>query len=352
VNRVIDLRSDTVTQPTAEMRRAMHDADVGDDYYHEDKSVKALEERSAALMGKEAALLVASGTMGNIVSIAVQTRPGDAIVVGASSHIYLNEAGNIGAIAGVLPRLVIERSGQIEPDALESALQSPGMVHARATFAAIENTHNAAGGYCVPPLALEALSARARKLKLRLHCDGARIFNAAVALGVSPAALAAPVDTLTFCLTKGLACPFGSILVGDKAFIAEARHWRQRLGGGFRQVGVVAAAGLVGLERMIERLAEDHATARVLAIGLADLGLGVDPAEVETNMVFVELPVEHGDAAAFAVRMREAGVVVNPPNGRRLRFVTHYGIDTAAINEALDRIAQIAKPAAAKRRVS
>jgi len=350
---IIDLRSDTITQPTPEMRRAMHDADVGDDYYHEDPSVKALEERSAAIMGKEDALLVASGTMGNIVSIAVQTRPGDAIVVGASSHIYLNEGGNIGAIAGVLPRLVPEQRGRIEPDALEGALQAGDMVHARATLAAIENTHNASGGFCTPAQSVEALAARARGRKLRLHCDGARIFNAAVALREKPASLAAPVDSLTFCLTKGLACPFGSIIVGEKAFIAEVRHWRQRLGGGFRQVGIVAAAGLVGLDHMVDRLAEDHVNAKALAVGLADFGWAVDPAAVETNMVFVEIPSELGDAPAFVRQMREVGVWVNAPNRRRVRFVTHFGIDASAITEALNRLSRIVKPATvAKRRPS
>jgi threonine aldolase len=303
--------------------------------------VKALEERSAAILKKEAALLVASGTMGNIISIAVQTRPGDAVVVGASSHIYLNEAGNIGAIAGVLPRLIPEQRGRIDAHALEAALQSKGMVHAQATFAAIENSHNAAGGVCTPPEAVEALAARARRLKLRLHCDGARIFNASVALGVTPAALASHVDSLTFCLSKGLACPFGSLIVGEKAFIAEARRWRQRLGGGFRQAGVVAAAGLVALDCMIDRLAEDHSTARALAVGLADLGWNIDPSAVETNMVFAEVPSNFGDASLFAARLRQAGVAVNPPSGRRLRFVTHWGIDAVAISEALDLISKV-----------
>ena len=346
----IDLRSDTVTQPTPDMRRAMHDAEVGDDYYHEDKTVKALEERSAAIMRKEAALLVASGTMGNIISIAVQTRPGDAILIGATSHIYLNEAGNIGAVAGVLPRLVAERSGRIEPDALEAALQVGDMVHALATLVAIENTHNAAGGICTTPQATLEIAARAQKHGLRLHCDGARIFNAVVALGVDAAALAAPFDSLTFCLSKGLACPFGSIIVGDNAFIDEARRWRQRLGGGFRQVGIMAAAGLVGLKQMIDRLAEDHANARALARGLADLGWPVDPAAVQTNMVFVELPQEVGDAAAFVARMRETGVKVNSPNRRRIRFVTHWGIDAAAIDDAIERIARTIKTSTATAR--
>jgi threonine aldolase len=304
-------------------------------------------------MGKEAALLVGSGTMGNIISIAVQTRPGDAIVIGASSHIYLNEAGNIGAIAGVLPRLVLEQSGCIDPDGLEGALQTGGMVHARATLVAIENSHNAGGGLCTTPQSATALAIRARQLKLRLHCDGARIFNTAIALNVKPNLLAAPFDSLTFCLTKGLACPFGSIIVGESALIAEARRWRQRLGGGFRQIGIVAAAGLVGLESMIDRLAEDHANAKTLAAGLMGLGLDTDPAAVETNIVFIEVPLEFGDAPAFVARMRDKGVLVNPPNQRRVRFVTHWGIDAKAIDEALQRIAQIVKtPASLSRRVS
>jgi threonine aldolase len=340
---IIDLRSDTVTQPTAQMRRAMYEAEVGDDYYHEDKTTKALEERSAAIMGKDAALLVGSGSVGNIISIVVQTKPGDAIAIGSTSHIYLNEVGNIGAIAGVLPRLVPERSGRIEPDALEGALQSDDMVHARATLVAVENTHNASGGFCTDAQATAALAARARKLKLRLHCDGARIFNAAIALNVTPDRLAAPFDSLTFCLTKGLACPFGSIIVGDSAFIAEARRWRQRLSGSFRQIGIMAAAGLIGLDTMVDRLAEDHANAKALAAGLADLGLTVNATAVETNIVFAEIPATFGDAGAFVAQMRAKGVVVNSPNRRRVRFVTHWGIDAAAIDKAVRLIAQIAK---------
>ena len=346
---MIDLRSDTVTQPTPEMRSAMHDADVGDDYYHDDKTVKALEERSAAIMGKEAALFVGSGTMGNIVSIAVQTRPGDAIVIGASSHIYLNEAGNIGAIAGVLPRLVPEQSGRIEADVLDGVLQPAGMVHARATLLAIENSHNAAGGLCTTPQSATVLASKARKLKLRMHCDGARIFNAAVALNVKPSELATPFDSLTFCLSKGLACPFGSLIVGGSAFIAEARHWRQRLGGGFRQAGIMAAAGLVGLDSMIDRLVEDHTNAKTLAAGLANLGLGTDPAAVETNIVFMEIPPQFGDASAFVAQMRDKRVMVNPPSQRRVRLVTHWGIDATAIEDALQRVAQILSSSAAIR---
>ena len=350
---IIDLRSDTVTQPTAQMRRAMYEAEVGDDYYHEDKTVKALEERSAAIMGKEAALLVVSGSVGNIISIVVQTKPGDAVAVGATSHIYLNEVGNIGAIAGVLPRLVPERAGRIEPDALEGALQSDDLVHARATLAAIENTHNASGGFCSDVQTITAMAAKARKLKLRLHCDGARIFNAAIALNVNPDKLAAPFDSLTFCLTKGLACPFGSVIVGDSALIAEARRWRQRLSGSFRQVGIMAAAGLIGLDTMVDRLAEDHANAKALAAGLAGLGLTVDAPAVETNIVFAEIPLAFGDAATFVAQMRAKGVVVNSPNRGRIRFVTHWGIDAAAINDALQLIAQIARPSPGlSRRVS
>jgi len=340
---IIDLRSDTITRPTEAMRRAMADAEVGDDFYHEDPTVAALEEMSADLTGKEAALLVASGTMGNLVSLLSQTRSGEALVVGASSHIYLNEAGNLAAVGGLLPRLFDDRNGRIEPEAFLAARQAEGVLYARASLAAIENTHNGAGGRCLPPLLVARLADAAHQAGLRIHCDGARLFNAAVALGVRPAELAAPVDSLTFCLTKGLGCPFGSLVVGDVAFISTARHWRQRLGGGFRQIGVAAAAGLVALREMVPRLAEDHANARTLAEGLAGIGWPVDPSEVETNMVFVEIPGELGEAARFVERLAtEQGVRANRPRGRRVRFVTHLGVEAHDIAEAVRRIGKLA----------
>jgi threonine aldolase len=343
---IIDLRSDTITQPTAAMRRAMADAEVGDDFYREDPTVAALEEMSADLTGKEAGLLVASGTMGNLVSLLSQTRSGEAIVVGASSHIYLNEAGNIAAVGGLLPRLFDDRNGRVAPEALLGARQAEGVLYARATLAAIENTHNSAGGRCLSPALVAELADAMHKAGLRIHCDGARLFNAAVALGVRPAELAAPVDSLTFCLSKGLACPFGSLVVGDRAFIEAARHWRQRLGGGFRQIGVAAAAGLVALRDMVPRLAEDHAHARALAAGLAGIGWPVDPDDIETNMVFAEIPTELGDPARFVERLAvERGVRANRPRGRRVRFVTHLGVEARDVAEAVRRIAGLAAEA-------
>jgi threonine aldolase len=338
---IIDLRSDTITQPTQAMRRAMADAEVGDDFYHEDPTVKALEEVSADLTGKEAGLLVASGTMGNLVSLLSQARHGEALIVGASSHIYLNEAGNLAAVGGLLPRLFEDRNGRIAPEALLAARQGDGVLYARATLAAIENTHNNGGGRCLSPALVSLLADAAHQAGLRIHCDGARLFNAAVALRVRPAELAAPVDSLTFCLSKGLAGPFGSLVVGDKPFIEEARHWRQRIGGGFRQIGIAAAAGLVALRDMVSRLEDDHLNARALAEGLAAIGWPVDPSGVETNMVFVEVPPELGDPVRFVERLAEQRVRANRPRGRRVRFVTHLGVDARDIAEAVRRIARI-----------
>ncbi|MFO1057438.1 MAG: GntG family PLP-dependent aldolase [Dongiaceae bacterium] len=330
---IIDLRSDTVTRPTPAMRRAMAEAEVGDDYYGDDPSVRALEERAAALLGKPAALLVLSGTMGNLVSLLASCQRGDAVLLAANSHIGMNEGGNIAALAGLMPTIVPDPLGLRLPEQVLAAVRPPSLLTAPLTLVCLENTHNAAGGSCLTVAATRALGETARAAGCRVHLDGARLFNAAVALGVAASDLAGPVDSVTFCLSKGLGCPAGSIVAGDREFVARARRWRQTIGGGMRQAGVFAAAGLVGLDQMIDRLAIDHANARRLGELVGEAGLRLD-GEVQTNLVFAEVPAGMMEAGALVAELGRRGVRINPPRGRRIRFVTHADVAASDIEQA------------------
>ncbi len=332
----INLRSDTVTQPTPAMRQAMAEAEVGDDYYRDDPTVIALEEKAAALFGKEAAMLAFSATMANLVSVLSHTRRGESVILEASSHIFNNEAGGIATFGGVTPRTVQGVRGRLTPEQVERAVFPRGVLHPQTSLLCLENTHNAAGGTCLPLPRTEALVATARSLGLRVHLDGARIFNASVALGVGVRELTAPVDSVTVCLTKGLGCPVGALVLGGGDFVEEARRWRQAAGGGMRQGGVIAAAGMVALDTMVDRLAEDHANARRLALLLAEAGLILDPPpeEVETNILFAEIPADLMDAPRFVEGLAEEGVRVNPPRGRRIRLVTHLDVSAEDIEAA------------------
>lgn len=343
--KTIDLRSDTVTRPTPAMRRAMAKAEVGDDFYRDDPTVRALEERAAALLGKPAAMLVLSGTMGNLVSLLASTQKGDAILVAENSHIFVNEAGNLAAVGGLLPAIVSDPNGLSRPDQITAALRAKSVLYAPLSLACIENTHNAAGGRCLGPEETDAICATAHANGLRVHLDGARIFNAAVALGVPASRLAHEVDSVSFCLTKGLGCPVGAMVVGAQAFIDRARHWRQMVGGGMRQAGIFAAAGLIALDTMIERLAEDHANARRLAEILQECGFRLTFDAVATNMVFVEIPQRIIAPGALVQALKAEGVLVNAPRGRRLRFVTHVDVPAAVILEAGRRIARAVEAA-------
>jgi threonine aldolase len=332
---MIDLRSDTVTLPTEAMRRAMAQAEVGDDYYSEDPTVLRLEALAAEMLGKEAGLFVTSGTMGNLVSIMTHTQRGDAIVVEENSHTYLNENGGLAVIAGVLPRPVRGHLGVMAPEQIEAALLSDEVLHSRNRLICVENTHNVAGGTCWAIEQMRAVHSIADQHDLALHVDGARIFNAAIALSVEAARLAAEADSLTFCLSKGLSCPYGSLIVGSRDFIKEARRNRQMVGGGMRQAGVMAAAGIVALETMIDRLVEDHDNARLLAEGLIELGCRIDREAVQTNMVFFQLPPGRLKNDEFVQRLNETGLRVNRPRDARIRMVTHYGITKVDIQETL-----------------
>lgn len=340
----IDLRSDTVTTPTPEMRRAMYEAEVGDDDYGEDPTVNRLQEEAAAMFGKEAALFVTSGTQGNQVAVLTHTRRGEEVICEADSHVFYYEAGGVAALAGCQPRTIPGVRGAMDPEAVRAAIRPKDHHQPRTALVCLENTHNRAGGCILPQENVEAVAAVAHAAGIPVHLDGARIFNAAVATGRSVAELTAPVDSLTFCLSKGLAAPAGSVLLGTREFIEEARVHRKRLGGGLRQAGILAAAGLVGLHSMVERLAEDHENARTLAQGLNEIdGLEVHMETVQTNMVMCDLLDPRWDAASFVAALREAGVLVIDMSPRRVRFVTHKDVSAADIQEALARIARIVK---------
>lgn len=340
--RVVDLRSDTVTQPTPEMRRAMSLAEVGDDVFGEDPTVCRLEERAAELLGKEAALFLPSGTMGNQVALKVWTQPGQQVILDARAHIVLYEMAAMAVISGLLPNPVPTEAGHFGAADVQARLNPPVYYMTRTGLVSVENTHNMAGGTIFPQERLAEVYDFCRSQGIPVHMDGARIFNAAVAQGLPVREVARYADSVMFSLSKGLACPVGSILCGPRDFIEEARRVRKMLGGGMRQAGVLAAAGLVALETMVERLAEDHARARELAEGLADVsGLYVDPAHVQTNIVLVEVRGPR-TAAQLCERMRAEGVLALPVGPRRIRMVTHYHITPDDVAYALGVIRRVA----------
>ena len=331
----IDLRSDTVTQPTPEMRRAMATAPLGDDVFGDDPMVNQLEEVAAGRLGKEAAVFLPSGTMGNVVGVAVSTRPGEELIADAESHVFLYEGAGAANISGVQIRPVATEAGVMTPAQIEAALRPRNDFHQPLTAAVtFEDTHNRHGGVIWPLVDLRAASETARAHGLHVHLDGARIFNASVASGVDVADIAACADTVTFCLSKGLACPAGSVFCGSAETVEQARRWRKRLGGAMRQAGVIAATGLIALDTMVDRLAEDHTNARTLAEGLAELpGVKCDVSRVHTNLVFFDLNRMTG--AYFEHECRKRGLLGGATDAHRVRFVTHYGITAEDIQSTL-----------------
>ena len=338
--KLIDLRSDTVTQPTDEMRRAMAAAEVGDDVFGEDPSINELQERAAAVLGKEAGLLTSSGTMSNLISTLAYSSHGDEIVMGDQAHMFWNESAGQAALAGVQTRLVPNDSqGRMDPDDVAAAIRPPGNLHfPRTSMLCLENTHNRCSGGVLTPEDTKSVCDVAHEAGVPVHLDGARIFNAAIALEVPAAELVREVDDLSFCLSKSLSCPVGSVLVGSREFIDNARRWRKMLGGGMRQAGVLAAAGLVALDTMVDRLAEDHQNARRLAHGLANIdGLNVDPEQIQTNIVFFEVDTKLGTAADMIAALERQDVKVSYPGKQSIRMVTHRHITPEDIEEALSR---------------
>ena len=336
--RVIDFRSDTVTHPTPEMRRAMFEAELGDDVHHDDPTAIRLEAMAADRLGKEAAVFVASGTMGNLVSILTHSTRGDYIIMGDQSHIFRGEGGGGSVLGGVTYTPVhTDHRGMLDPDEIESAIRpransrSPGTA-----LVAIENTHNSRGGMALTPEDTSAIADVAHSHDIPVHIDGARIFNAAVYLETPVSELAKDADSISFCLSKGLSGPIGSVICGSNEFVEQARIWRKMVGGGMRQLGVIAAAGIVCLETMVERLAEDHSNARKLAIGLSKVpGISIDPDSLPTNLVFFE--VTASNRSELYRRLNERGIKGGSPD-RSWRYVAHYGITSDDIDHALDVI--------------
>ena len=342
----IDLRSDTVTQPTQEMREAMAHAQVGDDVYGEDPTVNKLQELAAERLGKEAGLFVPSGTMGNLASILAHCGRGDETILGNKAHTFLYEAGGISALGGVHScQISNQEDGTLLLDDIQAAIRSKDAHQPISRLVCLENTHNRCGGVALTPGYTRAVGELVHSRGLLLHLDGARIFNASVAQGVTAKELAGPADSVTFCLSKGLSAPVGSVICGSAEFISKAHRIRKQLGGGMRQAGIVAAAGIVALETMVERLVEDHKRARYLAQGLAFLPwLVMEPGTPYTNMIFMSLagtfPVDAKEVAAELAKMAlKVGVV----GKRRFRLVTHYWIDDEAVEKAILAFQEVGK---------
>lgn len=333
----IDLRSDTVTAPTPAMREAMYAAQVGDDVYGEDPTVNRLQELAAEKTGKQAALFVASGTMGNLVAVLAHCDRGDEVILGHLAHTFLFEAGGVSALGGVHSHQIPNQAnGTLALEDIRNAIRGDDDHFPVTRLVCLENTHNRCGGVALSAEYTRQVYNLARKNNLQVHLDGARLFNAAVAQGVSAAELAGPTDSVTFCLSKALCAPVGSVLCGSREFIRRAHRIRKQLGGGMRQAGVLAAAGIVALETMVDRLTEDHARARSLAARLQALpGLILDPGSPYTNMVFVSLAEQVPlDGQQFAARLLGYGVKVGVVGPRRFRLVLHYWIDDPAVERA------------------
>ncbi len=340
--KVIDLRSDTVTHPTPEMRRAMFEAEVGDDVFQEDPTINRLEKIAAEKMGKEAALFTTSGTQSNLLAVLSQTHHGNEIILGNNAHIFWYEVGGAAAIGGVVMRTLPNDSyGRLNPDDVEQAIRSKNIHYPNTTLLCLENTHNRCGGAVLTADYTNELCNLAHAHGLRVHLDGARIFNAAVALCVPAHVLAENVDSVSFCLSKGLSAPVGSLLCGSNEFIERARKFRKMLGGGMRQAGIIAAAGIVAIETMVDRLAEDHTNARRLAQGLASIkGITLAQDTIPTNIVMFDLSPEI-PISKFTEDLEMAGVKVGWRGGNLFRAVTHRMVSSSDIDEALAHIGTV-----------
>ena len=339
---LVDLRSDTVTLPTEEMLEAIRHAKLGDDVYGEDPTVNELEAKAAERMGKEEAVLVPSGTMANLVSLMSNTKRGDLVILESEAHMYWYEVGGLSAVAGLLPWPLKSRFGIPDPADVEAVIRPKNIHFPEPTLICVENTHNRQGGTVAKPEQLRAIGDVAKAHGMRLYMDGARIFNAAVALGINVKEFTRYVDNLMFCLSKGLSCPVGSIVVGSSDFVNRARKNRKVLGGGMRQAGIIAAAGIVALDKMVDRLAEDHRNARFLAEGCARIdGLSVDLARVQSNMVVIDVSGVVDDEMLFCSKLKEKGVLAGSVGKSRLRLVTHWGIERDDVEGALDVMMEV-----------
>jgi len=341
---VVDLRSDTVTKPTSEMRRAMAEAEVGDDVYGEDPTVNQLQARAAEIFAREAALFVPSGSMGNLIAIKVWTHHGNEVICEERAHINQYELASMSAIAGCMPRTTTAPDGILDWQLIEPLIRPKIYYRAQTGLVALENTHNMAGGTTYPPEVAEEICDRAHDAGLPAHLDGARIFNAAVALERSVVELTHKFDSVMFCLSKGLGAPVGSMLVGSREFIEKAHIYRKLFGGGMRQVGVLAAAGLVALEKSPAKLERDHQNARYLAEGLAKIpGISVDPKKVHTNIVIFDVRATGRTAEEICAELGKRRVLAGPRDKYTIRMVTHYDADRPGIERALAALREIAR---------
>ncbi len=341
----IDLRSDTVTKPTPEMREAMAEAEVGDDVYLEDPTVNHLQEMAAAMLGKEAALFVPSGTMGNQICVRLHTQPGQEVITEERSHIFNAEMAAMAVISGTLARPVRGEDGILDWPAIEAAIRPRSVYYlAKTGLVTLENSHNFAGGNIMPLDRMEDICERAHAADLPVHLDGARIFNAATAMKRDVADLARPFDSVMFCLSKGLCAPVGSLIAGSRAFIDRAIATRKMFGGGMRQVGVLAAAGIIALEKMTARLEEDHANAQLLARGIAEIpGVKIDPEKAQTNIVIFDISDTGISIAEFPEKLKERGVLAIGINSREMRVVTHNDVSREDCKTALGVIRDACK---------
>jgi len=343
--KIIDLRSDTLTQPTPTMREAMYKAEVGDDVFGEDPTVNELEALAAEKVGKEAALFVASGTMGNLVSILTHCRRGDEVLMGDRAHIFLHEVGAAAAFAGVQVHILPnEPNGMLNPDLVLAAIRSENIHFPPTRLVCLENTHNRCGGCALSPAQMDSICTPVRERGISVHLDGARVFNASVSLGVDVKELTRNVDSVMFCLSKGLSAPVGSVVAGNKDFISGARKNRKMVGGGMRQAGIIAAAGIVALNEMVDRLAEDHTNARLLAEGLKEIdGLDVELNTVQSDIVIFSLVTERMTPSDVVTGLANQGVKVGFIGNRQFRALTHYGIEEEDILLALDAFRRVMK---------
>lgn len=338
----IDLRSDTVTFPTPEMRQSIFAAEVGDDVYGDDPTMNELENLAAGILGKEAALFVPSGTMGNQLAVMTHTRRGDEVIAGQISHVFVHEVGAAAALSGVMVKTIPFKNGIFDAKLIEAAIRPDDIHEPPTTLILMENALS--NGRVVPQKTMAEVYALARSRGIKVHVDGARLFNAAVALGVSVKELAENCDSVMCCLSKGLCAPVGSILAGTREFISRARKNRKMLGGGMRQAGFLAAAGIIALKDMPARLAEDHENAKYMAAKLAEIpGVSVDMDSVDINIVFFSLDRPQALLTGLPERMREKGIKINGFEGNEGRFVTHYGIDRADVDRAVAALAEIVK---------
>ena len=341
---VIDLRSDTITRPSDRMRQAMAVAEVGDDVYLEDPTVNRLQELGAEMFGREASLFVPSGSMGNLVCIQAQTEPGQEVICDSEGHVYSYEMASMSAIAGVLPRVVNGEDGILGWDQIDAAIRPASYHRAQTTMVSLENSHNMAGGTVYPRAVSDEICDRAHERGLRVHLDGARIFNAAVVLDENVADITRPYDSIQFCLSKGLGAPVGSLVLGSKDLIDKCRHYRKMLGGGMRQAGIIAAAGIVALEEGPLRLHEDHENARVLAEGLSGVpGIDVDPGKIQTNIVIYGLGETGIDSATFLSELKSRGVLAGPVDRKRVRMVTHLDVTRVQVEQAVEVVDQLVR---------